>query len=252
MAESSEDAEGLTDFAADALGGNDAEEFEVTVGTDPAEVILRRAEALPASVVCMSTHGRGRVIGGVIGSVARSVLQSCTKPAIAVGPLADRPGAAVGRPRRRPANWPEPLSAGGVVVCVDGSPDSEQAIPEAARWAAALGMGTTVLTVAEDVPSGADGRRPNRFGPEDPQRYVNGLADRWHDAAPGIVGVVVYDPIGVASGVRAYMATHPVGLVALTAHARSGLQRLRLGATSAEIVATSTAPGLVVPLTNGE
>ena len=47
-------------------------------------------------------------------------------------------------------------------------------------------------------------------------------------------------------------ATHPAGLVALTAHARSGLKRLRLGATSAEIVATSTAPALVVPLTNGE
>ena len=58
---------------------------------------------------------------------------------------------------------------------------------------------------------------------------------------------VVRDPVSVASGLRAHLAARPAGLVALAAHARSGLERLRLGATAADLVRTSTAPALVVP-----
>src|SRR5690606_9700999 len=49
-------------------------ELQVVAGDDPAEAILRHAEGLAPCLVCMSTHGHGRIAGSVLGSVARDIL----------------------------------------------------------------------------------------------------------------------------------------------------------------------------------
>jgi nucleotide-binding universal stress UspA family protein len=170
---------------------------------------------------------------------------------ITVGPQADRPPALVGKDRRRPAGWPEPLSVGGIIACVDGSSASEAVLPEAVRWAAALEVHLTILTVAEAAPVGTDGKRPNRFGPVDPEAYVERLAAAIARDLPNTSGEVVSDPISVAAGLRAHLAAHPAALVAVTTHARTGLDRLRLGAAAADIVRSSTVPSLVVPVARG-
>lgn len=244
------DADRLRRDALASLGDDAPNDVEVVVAEGTAEAIVARARELPSCVVCMSTRGRGRIAGAMIGSVGRAVLQLCGLPVLAVGPQADRPPALVGRPRRRPESWPEPLSAGPVVACVDGSSSSEAVLPEAARWASALGLGLTVLTVADDTAS-TTGAATNRFGPPDPQGYVDTLAAEWSAVVPGAVGEVVVDPIGVASGVRSRLGTDPAGLLAVTTHARSGLERVRLGSAAADIVRTSTAPVLVVPVPDG-
>ena len=59
---------------------------------------------------------------------------------------------------------------------------------------------------------------------------------------------MVRDPISPASGIRSYLDREPAGLVALTTHARSGLQRALLGADAAAIVDASVAPCLVAPV----
>jgi nucleotide-binding universal stress UspA family protein len=112
----------------------------------------------------------------------------------------------------------------------------------------ALDMRLTILTVAEATAGIAGVQQANRFGPPDPRSYVEGLATRWRDVVPDATGEVVFDPIGVASGLHAHLVARPAGLVAVTTRARTGLDRVRLGATAAEIVRTSTAPALVVPL----
>jgi nucleotide-binding universal stress UspA family protein len=238
----------LRDEIEAAVGDVPDVEVVVGVGDDPAAMIIEHANALSSSVICMSTRGRGRVAGAVIGSVARAVFQRSSMAIVAVGPQADRPPALVGKDRRRPAGFPEPLSVGGVIACVDGSSASEAVLPEAARWAVALGHELTILTVAEDAAAGSDGKRPNRFGPADPEAYVQRVAAEWTDAAQKVTAVVAVDPISVSSGLRAHLAAHPAALVALTAHARTGFDRVGAGATAADIVRTSTAPSLVVPL----
>ena len=241
------DAERLHRHAVEALGDGDGDRIHVVIGADPAQTITARAAELGSCLVCMSTRGRGRVSGTVIGSVARAVLQSSSAPMVAVGPQADRPGWLVDRPRRRPASWAEPLSVRRLVACVDGSSASEAVLPVAARWARALDMRLAIVTVAEDVATthGAEAA-PNRFGPPQPTRYVEQLADQCKDLVPDTAGEVVFDPIGVVSGLRAHLAAQPAGLVALATHARAGLDRLRLGAVAADIVRTSPAPALVV------
>ena len=214
----------------------------------PAEEITKELRQRPGALLVMSTRADGRLTGAVRGSVAGDVLASTDAPFLVVGPSADRPGWLVGRPRRRPSRFPDdPLSVGAVVALVDGTSASEEALPAAATWAAALGRDLVVVTVAEDAPAALDGTTPNRFGPEDPQGYVDGLAEQLRPTLPLVRGEVVRDPLGVASGIRRFLGDHEVALVVLAATRRTGLERLRLGATAADIVRTSRAPALVVP-----
>jgi nucleotide-binding universal stress UspA family protein len=242
VVESGADAEHLGALGAAAIGVAVGDDHAVVVTDDDvAGAILGHADALGNCVVCMSTHGRGRLSGAVVGSVARAIVQRCTSPLIALGPLADRPGWSPAR------SWPEPLSVPRIVACVDGSETSEEVLPVAAAWAKALEMALTILTVVED------GLPPLRV-PEtptpasDPASYVEGLAKKYAGEAQDVRGEVVRDPIGVASALKTYLDQHPAGLVALTTHARSGMQRVLFGATGASIVYASTAPCLVVPL----
>jgi nucleotide-binding universal stress UspA family protein len=225
-------------------------EVEAVAGDDPAHAITARADELESCVVCMSTRGRGRVAGALIGSVARSVLRTCRQAVVTVGPQADRPPALVGRPPRRPRSWPPPLSTNRLVACVDGSPQSEAVLPVAARWASALAMRMAILTVAEQTAVTARGHVVNSFGPPEPAQYVEELAASWSEPGLDILGQVVFDPIGVTAGLTAHLASEPAGLVAVATRGRTGLDRIRLGATAADIVRTSPAPTLVVPNTS--
>jgi nucleotide-binding universal stress UspA family protein len=246
VAESPGDVEKLRSHAIATLGvaSADGERVSVVVGEDPAAAIERRVAALEPCLVCLSTHGHGRFAGAVIGSVARSLLESTRQPVVAVGPSADRARETVPKP-------PVPLSAGPLVACVDGRAASETVIPVAVDWAAALGMSVTILTVAEPVPPplrpGAPWRRT--IGPdEDADAYVERLGDKWSSAVVSVDTHVVYDPIGAGQGIQAYQDEHPTGLIAVTTHARTGLQRVVFGAGAADIVYWSRTPALVVPL----
>ena len=240
------DATRLQAMAAAALA-TDASDPRVSVetGTDPAETIAQRRAELGACVVCMASHGRGRLGGALVGSVARSVLLRAAEPMVVLGPSADNPGWSP-----RPLLWPEPLSVPRIVACVDGSDGSEEILPVAMAWGRALDMALTILTVARDVAPASGGEAASdRYGEHgDADAYVDALVDRWRDASVEVDGHVERDPIGAASGVRAHLAARPAGLVALTTHARSGLQRARLGAQAANIVNASVAPCLVAPV----
>jgi hypothetical protein len=110
----------------------------------------------------------------------------------------------------------------------------------AARWAATLDRELVVLTMAagDDVGSAAS--------------QVEAIAARARELAPGARGEVIEDPMGVASGVQQHLAHHDVALVVLAAPRRTGVARLRRGATAAEIVRRSTAPAVVVPVASDE
>jgi nucleotide-binding universal stress UspA family protein len=246
VAASPADAEKLGSEAAAAAGLSPADErVAVVVGDDAAAEIERRSAALDSCLVCMSTHGHGRFAGAVIGSVARSLLETTRQPIVAVGPLADRPRETVPRP-------PAPLSVPRLAACVDGSAASETVVPIAVGWAAVLGMSVTILTVAEPIPPPVRPDVPWRrtHGPdEDADAYVRRLAEQWSDGAVDVDTHVVYDPIGAGQGIQAYQDEQPTGLIAVTTHARSGLKRAVFGAGAAAMVHWSRSPALVVPIT---
>lgn len=238
------DVNRLATLAAAAIGVDPGDEHATVVRDDDvAGAILQRAEALGECVVCMSTHGRGRLSGAVVGSVAREVFQRSASPLVVLGPLADRPGWSPAR------SWPEPLTVPRIVACVDGSDASEQVLPVASAWAKALEMSLTILMVVEDgLPPLRVPEQPAAGPATNPSAYIDGLVRKSAETVPDTRGEVIRDPIGVASALRTYLDQHPAGLLALTSHARSGVQRVVLGATGASIVHASTAPCLVVPL----
>jgi nucleotide-binding universal stress UspA family protein len=239
-------AEHLRALASGALDVDlDDDRVVVTSESEPADAIARRAVELEPAIVCLTTHGRGRLRGALVGSVARSVLQRSSDPIVALGPMADNPGWSP-----RPRNWAEPLSVPRIVACVDGSETSEQVLPLAAIWARALHMSLTILTVIEDAPPPirpeVDDRRYGSHG--DAERYIGELVEQWRSNAPDTDGEVRRDPIGPAGGIWLHLDQRPAGLVAVTTHARSGVQRVLLGAAAAGIVEASVAPCLVAPV----
>jgi nucleotide-binding universal stress UspA family protein len=210
---------------------------------DVARAVERCSSELDACLVCLATHGRGRVSGVVLGSTGREIVARVAAPAVVVGP-----GVVVLDPGD--AQAPRPLGADHVVACVDGTPGSELGLPIAAAWAYALGMRLTIVTVAEPCPPpvriGDPWRR--RHGPnEDADDYVRRLGERWALEAAGLETFVIYDPISPGDGMNDYLTSHPAGLVVVTSHLRDPLGRLVHASGAAGIVRTSTAPVLVVP-----
>lgn len=227
-----------------ALGADpDDPRIHVEVDTDVAAAVHRCASNLGACLICLSTHGRGRVAGTVIGSTARDIIERCREPVVVTGPF-------VVHPEPEGDTVTAPLGVDHLVAYVDGTPSSETGLPVAAAWAGALGMKLTLVTVAEPCPPpvriGVPWRR--HHGPdEDADEYLRRLGEAWALEAPGLDTFVVYDPIGAGSGTRDYLADHPAGLVAVTSRLRDRLPHLVFGSGAADIVHASTAPALVIP-----
>jgi nucleotide-binding universal stress UspA family protein len=120
-------------------------------------------------------------------------------------------------------------------------------MPMAAAWAQALGMTLTIVTVIEDDASALNPDRSNkRYGEHgDAGDYVDHLVEVWRTSDFEVDAEVLSDPIGPASAIRDYLNRRPAGIVALTTHARSGMQRFRMGTVAANIVRASVAPCLV-------
>ena len=230
--------------AARALGIEPGDpRVHVELDSDVAGAVERCASQLDACLVCLATHGRGRVSGVVLGSTGREIVERLAAPTVVTGPEV-----VVLDPDDENAS--RPLGADHVIACVDGTPRSELGLPIAAAWAQALGMKLTILTVAEPCPPpvriGDPWRR--RHGPnEDADEYVRRLGERWAQEAPDLETVVVYDPISPGDGMKDYLGSHPAGLVVVTSLLRDPVDRLLHGSGAAGIVQTATAPVLVVP-----
>jgi nucleotide-binding universal stress UspA family protein len=220
--------------AAAALRAREEDRWMVNEST-PAKGIALVAEELRRPLVCMSSHGHGRS-AAMLGSVAQDVLLALGAPVVLVGPMA-----ALG-----PVDAP-------VVVTVDGSEASEAAIAVGREWAARLDAELRVVTVFEPVPEPISGRPARRaHGPQgDVDAYLADLARRiGGEGGPPVEAVAVGDPIGAASGLRSWLPEHPAQLLACTTHARTGLSRVVVGSTTAQLVHASPVPVLVVPPTS--
>jgi nucleotide-binding universal stress UspA family protein len=200
-----------------------------------ADAIADVATQLPPSVVCMASHGRGRVAGAAVGSVAMSVLTRFRHPVVLIGPHVE--------PIWVPAERP-------ILACVDGSTASEATLPVAAAWALALELPLRVVTVAEPVPAPLDGRPYQRaHGPDvDADSYVEQLAHTWARDNLAVDPLAIYHPLSPAQGIADHLEREPATLVAVTTHARTRLAHALLGSTTARLVHDSPVPLLVTPI----
>ncbi len=211
----------------------------VVVDDEPADAIDGALHRLRDAVCCMASHGRGRS-AALVGSVTAEILARGHDPLLLAGPMIgdlapwiDADGARV-----------------GIVACVDNDSAALQwLLPTALGWCDLLNEPALLVTVAEPVPPGLDGRpERRRFGPPgDVDDFLRWLAGPLLAQGHEIETEVVWDPVSPASGLRDYLREHPAPLVIAGSHERTGLARVALGSTAATIVHQSPAPVLVIP-----
>lgn len=140
----------------------------------------------------------------------------------------------------------------GIVVGVDGSPNSERALDWAMRQAAAVRGPLTVITVHE-VPKSYWGGIPV-IGPADEalleqlrqaaEEMTQKAVSRLSGAGPVSVTVHAVNGFVVKELVD---ASHDADLVVIGARSGSGFARLVIGAVSSEVVEHSACPVVIVP-----
>src|ERR1700761_5328169 len=139
----------------------------------------------------------------------------------------------------------------GIVVGVDGSPNSERALDWAMKQAVAVRAPLTVIAVHE-VPKSYWGGIPV-VGPADAalleslrqsaEEMTQRAAGRLGDAAPASVTVHAVSGFVVKELVD---ASHHADLVVVGARGGSGFARLLMGSVSSEVVQHSACPVVIV------
>jgi len=195
---------------ADAFATND---------TYATQAILDLLERNSDRVVCMTTHGRGRLRWAALGSVAEDVIRR-----------SDRPTLLVGRNCR-----PDFLARSShFVACADGSDESRELAAAASEWKELLGLDLRVAVVTHplDVESA-----------EHSDALLDAMAAQF--GLPNHDDTTMIRSNYVAGALADYADELPAALVGMNCHARTGLARFALGSVTMGVLQLASCPLLV-------
>jgi nucleotide-binding universal stress UspA family protein len=208
---------------------------EVVPG-DPASVIVDTAEAEDVDLIVMSTHGRTGLSRWVLGSVAVKVLRCAPCPVLVV-----RGTAAFAR----------------VLITLDGSPLSEQALEPGLEVARLLGSSISLMSVEpyqeldsrlvaelEKVERGLGGQATDDFYHRI-EAYLDRIA-RKHQ--PEMEQKIRIAPRAgrVAPAILNYVESEGIGLIVMATHGRTGLQRWAYGSVTEKVLRRAKCSMLIV------
>jgi nucleotide-binding universal stress UspA family protein len=206
------------DGLAERLGHADLR-TEFVDAVDAAAAIADLALAEPDAVVCMATHGRGRLAAPLLGSVATEVLRRVESPVLLVGPHCEA-GWWHDRPR--------------VLTCWIGG-GSNAILPAAKEWVEALHGELWLELVYHPLDT--------RTAVDPHAEFAPALKLIGDDVDVHLMPCASHYPAGAI--VRSAHEL-PATLVAMTTHARTGLGRSALGSVAMDVVHHSRCPVLVV------
>jgi nucleotide-binding universal stress UspA family protein len=191
---------------------------EIVDDGDSAHAIAVMAVSEPDSVVCMATHGRGRLAAPLLGCVATEVLRQVSTPILLVGPHCED-------------TWFH--APPRVATCWVG--DGSGAILQTAKeWAEALDGQLWLETVYHPL----DVRVA-----EAPADFEPAFTALGGDA--GVHTLTLRDDYPAGAIVRSARDLS-MSLIAMTTHARTGIARSALGSVAMDVVHHSSCPVLVV------
>jgi nucleotide-binding universal stress UspA family protein len=207
---------------------------------DPASEIAAEADALPADVLVMSTHGRsgfGRVL---LGSVSESVLRQARVPVLTIGK--DTPAATTDAGFRR------------ILCAVDLTGASDHTVARAVSLGEACGASVTLLHVIENLPDDVSGEALYATVPEVAQLrhgLVKEAKKRLRHTVPEDVRQRCSIGERVATGTAWREILHVAGeleadLIVMGVHARGAISRGLFGSTPDQVVRQASCPVLVV------
>ena len=190
-----------------------------------ADELHRVVSLYPDAMIVMSSHGKGRT-AAVVGSVTEETLRETFGPIILVGP-----------------NVESNDFSGPIIVAVDGSSESEVALPLAAGWATELSTTPWIVNVID--PRSATSNEPVDVIDS---AYPARLAKALHQSSGQVVEFDELHGRHPDRAVPEYASRHGASLIVATSHGRSGLSRLTMGSVTAGFVRHATCPVVVVRL----
>jgi len=207
---------------------------------DPFTCILEQAQALPADLIVMGTHGRRGFDRWVLGSVTERVLHRAPCPVMTVNGRAQTPDPSAG-----------PFAT---VLCAEDLAGTSATLPYALKLAREGGGRLVVLHAVEEVPeTGALGAVPFEFGP----LLVAQARERLHALIPqaerergGIDEAVVCGRAYKQILLRA--EKEKVDLIVVGVHSGQPINDLFFGSTTHHVVRGASCPVLTVRGTRAE
>jgi nucleotide-binding universal stress UspA family protein len=197
------------------------------IAPDPAAAILDELRRNPAALAALTSHGRTALMEAALGSVALEVVRGARRPVL------------VYRPPLPSADVPRRIET--IVMGLDGSPFSENMIPVTVAFAGSIGA-QIILLQALDIgsvnPTGLPLTDISESGylqsaaADIKKKY--GVRTSW-DTVHG----------KAADAICRFVHGMPNTMLALTSHARSGLERAFLGSVAASCVRRSGVPVLL-------
>ncbi len=216
-----------------------AVDCSVIVGK-PAQVIVEKTAARAGTLIAMATHGHSGLQRWVLGSVADKVLHLSTNHLFLVRPS-----------RKAESTGVAPLKK--IIVPLDGSVVSEQALPYAALLATKMKLELVLLRVfglplpayfvgeehsSEWMKVAEPLKREAGVYLEDKVRQLQG------DGSQKVSSVLLEGDAGKM--IIEFARQRPDHLVAMCTHGRSGLGRWVLGSVTERVVRYSENPVLVI------
>jgi nucleotide-binding universal stress UspA family protein len=185
----------------------------------PADAIVTLLAESDDRIVCMTSHGRGGLRWGLIGSVAEEVVRRADRPTLLVG--------------RNCRDAPLP-GEGHMLVCVDGSDASARLVPAVRDWAERLKLDVHAAIVVHplDVESA-----------ERPSSLVDPIVGQF--GGPDVVTAHVLTSMYPAGALADFAQDLPAAVIAMNSNGRTGLARVTLGSTTMSVLHQAPCPVLV-------
>ena len=191
---------------------------------DPPAAIVEELTKNPQAMPVMTTHGRTAWVEALLGSVALQVIRGAKRPVLLHCPLPDHPEA--------------PAKIVTVVVALDGSKFSERIIPSAVELAKAFGarlLLVQALPQRSSITLQGDVLESSYLHAEaDEIKKKYGIDADW-DVLHGEAG----------DAICRYVDGMQDTLLAMTSHARSGLERALVGSVAASCIRHAGVPILI-------
>jgi nucleotide-binding universal stress UspA family protein len=214
----------------------------VVLSGEPAEEIIKYSEKNDISVIIMASHGRSGITGWVMGGVASKLLHTAKVPVMLI------------RTSKLPKKAPRERLLERVLLPLDGSKAGEAAVPYAKKLIDKLGSEVILFEVV------AGGQHVRTVGgldyilyPEPEMELAKTEAKEYLDklsqhlaAKKGKVSVSLKVGDDVAGEIIKFAKGKKVGLIAISAHGHSGIEKWVFGSTASKIVQSSKIPVLVV------
>ncbi len=201
-----------------SAANQDVDVSTIVIADRPAASAIQLvATESPSRIVCMTTHGRGRIRWALLGSVAEEVVRESSAPVVLLG-------------RHCRTDWPNNFRK--MVVCVDGTSAAPAVEADAVEWAKTLGLEVHVATVIHPLDAAA------------PDAVLDAIVGRME--AQGLhAHRYVLRSTYAAGAIADFAEIVDADLVAMSSHVHAGTARVALGSVTMGVVGMARCPVLV-------